>query len=437
MLTLITRSDAPTTLPSAQVQVLLRACTLHSVPTPDDEDAAQALLAQWHRRFLLECSCAQTGQAPMACVHTTRTTHRLILRWYNGVAHAQHCPFARGQDDAHDVDRDARATRLNGKFNWGAAAPRAQSIDPHAASTARSPYTDAYVAARSLSPSGRVLLKALARCGLDQVHVLDLDRKTGKPGLAQPAKWLNRMYRLLDEKAAGDLEFRDVSTLDPRRIEAWLHHFLPNAARAHNGPVRGVLIAPLEHAAVGEQGTTLTLLRGEETRQLPIVAHWHRGHADGGPCWILATAECEPGEDHASLVDAYLHPAYSSNLPLPIDEPGDRILVTTLLDQLRFWARYPKTRALCRLSLPAQWTDTPLGPTRPTALISTKLDDKPRLIAIERLNPSDQNLREAIVRSRALPGCRGLVEYHPGNLIAPFQRAMTMHLFYADEAQAA
>lgn len=400
-----------------------------------------AVLSRIHRVHSLRCDCI-AGEAPQACA-VRLPTGDLILRWYNSIAHDRGCPFyreiTRPPESAAPSSRPPPGGRAYKPWSgqWsilGEAIDRAhvgagEGIEPRPARTPS--YT-------ALPRLGRVLLSALHRCGYDQVSVHELADK-GEPVPSQPDRWAKRIYRLLDEPAGDGLLFKETSTLQLAQLSHWLTRYLPRVS-SRFGTLRpqGVLIDRVERIDQrGPREAVLTGFGGDPNATVTVATMVrHFGVPTPGPYWIILLASrSRPGADF-EVIDAYAHAAYRMAFPIPVDSEAERRMLDILLDQLRFWRRYPKTASSVSLTKPLFDLDSPLGACRPDALLAMAgPHGKPLQLLVECMGSEAAEYLAAKQvthpRMLALPHVVGLVEYHPDLAEADFRRTLTRSLFQA------
>lgn len=416
---------------------------------PDADRRVLAVLGRIHRLHSLRCDCLPAAlEAPQACA-VRLPTGDLTWRWYNGVPHAATCPFYRepGQhaDPSKKISRPPPGGRAYKPWTgeWsilGEAIERAR-LGAGQGEEPRPQRTPSYTALPRL---GRVLLSALHRCGYGQVSVHDLADK-GLPVAAQPDRWAKRIYRLLSEPAGNGLSFKDTSTLQLAQLPTWLTRHLPRHAPSFgNLRPQGVLIDRVDHIEQrGPREAVLTGYGGNPSATITIgTTVRHFGAASTGPYWVILLASRSSPDAGFDVIDAYAHPLYRHELPIPVDSDAERAMLDVLLDQLRFWRRYPKTATSVALTKPLFDLDSPLGPCRPDALLAMAGPaGRPIQIAVECMGSADSDYLSAKAtthpRMLALPDVAGLVEFHPDLPEADFRRTLTRTLFLPTRTVAA
>jgi len=407
----------------------------------DADRRVLSVLSKIHRRNSLRCDCV-AGEAPQACA-VRLPTGDLILRWYNGIPHATTCPFYREPSSSPEPSKPAARPPAGGRAfkpwdgGWsilGDAIDRprigaGQGAEPRPKSTPS--YT-------SLPRLGRVLLSALHRCGYDQVSVHELVDK-GEPRPSHPDRWAKRIYRLLDEPAGPELSFKDTGTLQLSQLSNWLTRYLPRVAPRF-GALRpqGVLIDRVDHIEQrGPREAILTGFGGDPLATVTIATTVrHFGVPTTGPYWVALLASRASPDAGFDVIDAYAHPAYRSDLPIPVDSAAERAMLDILLDQLRFWRRYPKTDASVSLTKPLFDLDSPLGPCRPDAVLAMAGPrGRPLQLIVECMGSEDLDYlaskQVTHPRMLQLPDVVGLVQFHPDLAEADFRRTLTRSLFQA------
>lgn len=410
---------------------------------PATDRAVLSVLARIHRLHALRCDCAGSAEeAPLACA-VRLPSGELTMRWYNGVAHANGCPFWRPAPTHPPSDRASRRPPLGGRQyrpwtgQWsilGEAISRARlggAAPPEPQAPSAKLYTE-------LPRLGRVLLSALHRCGYDHVSVHDLVDK-GPPAALHPDRWAKRIFRLLDEPVAEGLYFKDTSTLRLANLRLWLDTLLPRAAPRF-GRVRphGVLIDRVDRIEqLSPREAVLQGFGGDPTATQRVACTVrHFGAASVGPYWVILLAGRAGEGDPFEVIDAYSHPLYRNELPVPVDSDYERTMLEVLLDQMRFWKRYPKTAASVALSKPLFDLEAPLGPCRPDAVLAmASAQGTPLQLLVECMGSADADYLAAKQvthpRMLSLPHVVGLVQYHPDLADADFRRTLTRSLFHS------
>lgn len=395
------------------------------------------LLAELHRVAALACDCRGAGDQPTACV-VRLPSAQLILRWYNGIAHAAGCPFQRQTEDRppHEGPRPARAG-VNRPWvdGWDLLGPAITRARGPAAEPP--PPREPVVAGDARMPRlGRVLLSALARCGYAQVGVPDLDpRDPTRP--RDPRRWALKLFRLLSEPVNNQLTFQQTSALGLERLSAWLGTRLPQALPQF-GVLRpqGVLIGLVDAIEPAGRGARLLGFDGDPLRTALVDVPVRRfGPCRQGPWWVILQAAQVVGTTRFSVVDAYAHPAFSTALPVPVDSQAERQLLEVVLGQLVFWKRYPRTNAFVTAIKPVHDIVTEHGPCRPDLLLSFQDSQHRRhALVLECMGLDDAQYRARKERThlamRSLPDVHGLFEFHPDAVpLEDLRRQLTAALF--------
>lgn len=433
MLFRVQHGQEPAPLPAAlQAQIEAWAVEGAEPPLPVSQ-----LLASLHRVAALACDCRGAGDQPTACV-VRLPRGDLILRWYNGIAHAATCPLQRQTEDRPPSEAPrGRSPSYNRPWSdgWdllGPAVARARGPG-EGQPVERAPSADA---APRMPRLGRVLLSALARCGYAQLGVADLDPKDPTQP-RDPKRWAHKLYRLLSEPVNDQLTFQQTSALGLEFLAAWLGSRLPQSLpRFASLRPQGVLIGLADHIEPRGRGARLVGFDGDPDREALLDVPVRRfGPAATGPWWVILQAAQVVGTSRFSVIDAYAHPAFSRALPVPVDSGAERQLLEVVLGQISFWKRYPKTNAFVTLVKPVHDIATDHGPCRPDLLLSFQDTQRRRhALVLECMGLDDPEYQDRKLRThaamRSLPDVHGLFEFHPGAVpIENLRRQLTAALF--------
>lgn len=446
MLTVVHSESSRVPLQAFEDAALRRVATLDD-PGQEATTAALSVLARIHRLHPLRCDCLDPAEeGPQACA-VRLPSGDLGLRWYNGIVHADGCPFFRDIPAREPTERAERRPPPGGRAyrawdgSWsvlGQPISRIKLAPGEAPEDRPEPKSPSYTALPRL---GRLLLSALHRTGYDQVGVSELVDQ-GPPAPRHPEHWRKRIFRLLDEPAGDGLLFKDTSTLQLAQLSNWLTRYLPRiASRFTSARPHGFLIDRVD--SFEQRGPREAVLRGfggDPAAEITIACTIRQfGPATPGPYWLILMASRASETTGFDVVDAYVHPAYRADLPIPVDSDLERGMLDVLLDQLRFWRRYPKTSASVSLTKPLFDLEGGQGVCRPDALLAMAGPAGQSIqLAVECMGLEDEAYLAAKAtthpRMLALPHVVGLVEYHPDLPEAEFRRSLTRTLFAATRA---
>lgn len=433
MLYRLQQGQPPASL-SAPLQAQIEAWAVQGSDTPLE---VSQLLASLHRVAALACDCRGEGDQPTACV-VRLPSGDLILRWYNGIAHAAACPLQRQTEDRPPSEAPrGRQASLNRPWTEGwdlLGPPVTRARAPGGGlDVVRQP---AGAAEPRMPRLGRVLLSALARCGYAQLGVTDLDPKHPTQP-RDPKRWETKLFRLLSEEVNDQLTFQQTSALGLERLSNWLNVRLPQAL-PHFGTLRpqGVLIGLADSLEAHGRGARVVGFAGDPGRAATLEVPVRRfGPATHGPWWVILQAAQVVGTSRFAVVDAYAHPAFSTALPIPVDSHAERELLEVVLGQVVFWKRYPKTSSFVTVVKPVHDIATEHGPCRPDLLLSFQdAQHRRHALVLECMGLEDEAYQERKARThtamRSLPDVHGLFEFHPGAVpLEDLRRQLTAALF--------
>lgn len=425
-------------LPGAVTAALVRCFGNDPHPSDADKQAAtKALMDLRDHQHWLACGCVGPNVETPPLM-APRLREGQIHVWRHGeTPHAAGCPFW-----AEPVQSQGKA---DGSAPSGipSAAMGSWLLLRKPASDVSTPGGQAgadatRARAGTLPEIARLLFTALSDAGYTTVSPDDVFTKRGQLARSRHKDAYAGLDVLRAREVAPGLRFRDVGcTFLPAVLR--LLQAMPDAESKFPANLRpqGLFVGIVtEVTKVSSTEGQLLWQGGPENRVAAVSVRGSvklpgRTTGQQGPYWAVAQVAKPKGETRYVVVNAYAHPCLSKSVLLPVDSALERETAELLLAQMTYWQREKAKGGLgvkVQLEKPLFPEQLPDGtachpdfilwlPDRQRILVETMgmTNDPEYLASKERTHP----------RMRQLPGVVALVEHHPGEDPAKFQRMLT------------